>query len=234
MERQVLMDKLSEFLMVEQGGLELYRVVEARASQQALKKRYQEFLQETDHHREVLVQLIERLGGDPNYISPTTQLAQVKAASLLETSICVDGLSPEEIEANDLENVLLAETKDHADWEFLAQLVDRIEDEEVRSAIEAAVEEVGPEEDEHLGWAQQTLGEMALRMTLEGPAPSPDRWQMVWSGPEPPIEEVHPAPLQNGGLLKPAKQDPWTDTPTMRSMAGTTGKGTRGKSRSKR
>src|ERR687886_2580872 len=118
MEQQVVLDKLSEFLMVEQGGLELYRVAAERCMLPALKQRYQEFGQQTARHRAVYVQLIQALGGDPNYVSPTARLAQVKATKLLESAMIGDGLAPEEIQANDLENVLLAEPKDHADWQL--------------------------------------------------------------------------------------------------------------------
>ena len=217
MERQVLLDKLSEFLTVEQGGLQLYRVVASRSTDPAVKRRYEEFGQETAHHREVLARLIGRVGGDPNYISPTARLAQVKADKLLEASLVVDGLSQQEIEANDLENVLLAETKDHADWSLLSQLVQRVEEPDLKQALEQAVGEVESEEDEHLNWARDTLSELALRMVLEGPAPSPGRWQGVISGPVPPIEQTHPAPVDEG-LLKPASQSPWQEPPTLRSM----------------
>jgi hypothetical protein len=55
MERQVLLDKLSEFLMVEQGGLELYHIALSRASSSEIKERYQEFAEETSHHRTILL-----------------------------------------------------------------------------------------------------------------------------------------------------------------------------------
>ncbi len=142
MNNQVLLDKLSEFLMVEQGGLQLYTVAAARTTNRQLKSRYDAFGKETAHHRQVLVQLIERLGGDPSYISPTARVAQFKGAKLLESSSCVAGLSQEELEANDLENVLLAETKDHADWELLAQLVEQVDEPDVKQALEYAVAEV--------------------------------------------------------------------------------------------
>src|SRR4051812_25548233 len=105
------MDKLSEFLMVEQGGLELYRVAAARSKTPKLKAKYQEFGRQMAHHREVLVKLIIELGCDPDYVSPTARLVQYKASKLLGASLQVDGLSDEEIEVNDLENLLLAETK---------------------------------------------------------------------------------------------------------------------------
>ena len=55
MEQQVLLDKLSEFLMVEQGGLQLYRVAAARCSLPNIKQRYQEFGEQTARHREIYV-----------------------------------------------------------------------------------------------------------------------------------------------------------------------------------
>ena len=123
--KQVLLDQLSEFLMVEQGGWELYRVAGSRALDPELKARYAEFGQETEHHREVLVRLIERLGGDPDYVSPTARVAQFKASKLLESSLVVGGLSDQELMLNDLENVLLAETKDQADWALLRQMAEQ-------------------------------------------------------------------------------------------------------------
>jgi rubrerythrin len=213
MERQVLMDKLSEFLMVEQGGLELYRIALARATDPETRQQYQEFAEQTDCHRSVLVRLIERLGGDPSYVSPTARLAQLKASSLLETAVRAGGLSQEELEANDLENVLLAETKDHADWHLLEQLAQQVDDQQVKTAIEEAVREVEPQEDAHLEWARDTLSQVALRMIMRGPAPSPERWQQVISNPVLPISQAHPRPMpEDGDLTETARQTPWQET----------------------
>lgn len=217
MERQLLLDKLSEFLAVEQGGLELYRVAEARSTDDAMKEKYREFGRETAHHRDVLTRLIRRLGGDPNHISPTARLAQVKAAGLLDATLRTDGLSHAEIEVNDLENLLLAETKDQADWALLEQLAGHA-DGEVKEALDAAVEEVGAQEDEHLQWAREMLAERCLRMALDGPAPSPERWQQAWSNPQTPIEQVHPQPIDTGELEPSAREHFWGETPIARAV----------------
>ena len=137
--KQVILDQLSEFLMVEQGGLQLYRVAAARAVDPTLKAKYDEFGRETAHHREVLVRLIERLGGDPSHVSPTARVAQFKASKLLESASVVDGLSEQEIMLNDLENVLLAETKDQADWELLKRMADQANE----SGLGAVAEKAG-------------------------------------------------------------------------------------------
>jgi rubrerythrin len=92
--KQVLLDKLSEFLMVEQCGWQLYRVVGSRATDKELKERYQEFGQETDRHRTILTSLIRDLGGDPDYVSPTARVAQAKSEALLQSALVSAKLPP--------------------------------------------------------------------------------------------------------------------------------------------
>src|SRR5215204_3378339 len=224
MQQQIIEDKLSEFLMVEQCGLELYTTVAARSQTPKLKAKYEEFGRETAHHREVLVKLIAAVGGDPDYVSPSARVVQFKAAKLLESAFAVDGLSQAEIECSDLENVLLAETKDHADWHVLSQLAEQASG-DLKTALEAAVTEVEEEEDEHVEWARETLSQMTLQMVSEGKATLPERWQSRITGPEPSIEAFHPAPFIEG-LLKGAAEPMWVETPTSRSIQMSAGRNT--------
>jgi rubrerythrin len=218
---QVLLDKLSEYLMVEQCGWQLYRVVSERATDPELQAPYQEFGQETDRHRTILTGLIRDLGGDPDYVSPTARLAQAKSEALLGSALVSGPLSEAEREANDLENVLLAETKDHADWELLGQLADQLPNGKPRTAIEAAVAEVGPQEDEHLGWAQTKLAELGLKAIMgETPPPDPDRLDQCVIQPELKIKEIHAAPIDKRNLLDGAKLPPAQETPIARTSSG--------------
>jgi rubrerythrin len=222
MRRQALLDKLSEFLMHEQGGLMLYRAAAGRARDPELRAKYHELGRQTARHREVLVAAIRRLGGDPDYVSPTAKVTQCKADALLQSSALVTGaLSPDELEVNDLENILLAETKDHANWHLLEQVATATGDLDVRLALEGAVREVEAEEDYHVSWARETLSRKLMRLLTLGPAPSPERWQSAWTGPTPPIEQQHPAPVVSGSLLSPARQPAWGETPLSRDMRRT-------------
>jgi len=216
MQPQVLLDKLSEFLMTEQCGLQLYRVVAARSILPELRSTYEAFGRETAHHREVLVQLITQLGGDPDYVSPTARLVQFKASKLLDAALMVGGLSMAEAEVSDLENVLLAETKDHANWHLLQQLTLSGEQ---GQALQAAVDAVEDQEDGHLSWARETLSGLCLQLLEEPSPPNPLRWQMVMTGPEPPISEFHPAPFTEG-LMDGSRLPTWVETPISRSLAG--------------
>jgi rubrerythrin len=218
--KQVLLDKLSEFLMVEQCGWQLYRVVGSRATDKELKERYQEFGQETDRHRTILTSLIRDLGGDPDHVSPTARAAQAKSEALLQSALVSGPLSPEEREASDLENVVLAETKDHADWELLGQLAEQLPSEKARKAIEAAVAEVGPQEDEHLGWAQAKLAALGLKAVMGESPPDPDRLDACVIRPGLAIKEVHAAPMDKRSLLDTAKLPPAQATPSSRTSPG--------------
>jgi rubrerythrin len=217
MQKQVLLDKLSEFLMVEQGGLQLYQLAMGRTQHAELKQRYQEFAQQTAHHHEVLTRLIQQLGGDPNYVSPPARLAQVKATKLMEAPMISDALAPAEIEVNDLENLLLAETKDHADWQLLRKIGEQCDDTQMKQAILQAVQEVEPQEDQHVQWAHDMLAKLCLQMAQQGPAPSPERWQKVISAPEPPINELNPSPV-TADLLPLAREPMWQESVIVRAM----------------
>ena len=61
-----------------------------------------------------------------------------------------------------LDAVVLAETRDHANWSFLAQLVGEVPEGPARDALARAVGQVEPEEDQHLAWAQETRSKMMM------------------------------------------------------------------------
>jgi rubrerythrin len=194
-------------------------VAASRSLTPKLKSKYDEFARQTARHRQVLVDLITALGGDADYVSPTARLVQYKAAKLLDSSLQVDGLSDQEIETNDLENVLLAETKDHADWHLLSQLAESASG-DIQVALRRAVDDVESEEDEHVEWARETLSQMCMQAVNEGKAPDPERWQTRITGPLPPIEMFHPRPYTDG-LLEGASLPVWIETPISRSLART-------------
>jgi hypothetical protein len=61
-----------------------------------------------------------------------------------------------------MENIVLAETKDHADWELLGHIAHRSEDSQLSNLLKPAVSEVEGQEDEHLNWTKTKMGELAL------------------------------------------------------------------------
>jgi rubrerythrin len=217
MRKEALLDKLSEFLMVEQCGWQLYQVVGSRTQDAELREKYAEFGAQTDRHRTVLIQLIRQLGGDPDYVSPTARVAQVKSEALLQSALQSGPLSDAEREASDLENVLLAETKDHADWQLLSQLAQALPKGKVRTALEAAVAEVEPQEDEHLQWAADKLAAVCLEALTSAPLPERGRLTRCVIDPAAPMKAIHAAPVSPRSLLETARLPASQETPASRT-----------------
>ena len=215
MDKQILFDKLSEFLIVEQGGAQLYKVVAERATNSELKQLYQKFGAETMQHRDVLLNLIQKLGGDPSYVSATARIAQHKGEALLNCALLAGPLTQEEMEMVDLENVLIAETKDYSDWALLDTLSQQMEDGEMKTALREAVDEVFHDEDEHVRTIGQQLSLMQMQMAMN--ATSPEVRPFILNE-KLDIKLLHPKPVTKG-LLDMANESPYLDSTPVRAAA---------------
>jgi hypothetical protein len=96
-----------------------------------------------------------------------------------------DGLHSKAAEINAIENIVLAETKDHADWEMLGKIARQSNDSRLREVLKPAVSEVEPEEDEHLNWTKEQMARLEFAEISEreknssqirGDAPSRHLW----------------------------------------------------------
>lgn len=154
-------DLLSGVLAHERCGRHLYRSVAERTNNPVLKARYEEFGQETERHADILEELITGLGGDPAYVSPTARAVEGMDTKMLESTFLLSGsIDVVNQEMAMLDAVFLAESMDHAHWELLAQLRDDMPDSEARTLLAGAVEQVLPDEDEHLNWAHDMKAKM--------------------------------------------------------------------------
>ena len=158
-----LMDKLSEFLTVERGGTMLYEAALRHVRDHEVTEKYREFLGQTRRHEELLSDIIRKLGGDPSRMSSGAKIAHEKAAALLKTMNETQGMTPDEAEINAIENIVIAETKDHADWELLGHIAHRSEDSHLSKLLKPAVSEVEGQEDEHVSFSKKKMGELALK-----------------------------------------------------------------------
>jgi rubrerythrin len=159
---EVLRDKLSEFLAVERGGISLYEQAVRIVKDPDVSGKFAEFLDQTRKHETILLRVMSALGIDPQYVSSAARIAEQKAHALLNTMRSSDGLPPPALELNAIENIILAETKDHADWELLGKIARQADDNRLRDVLKPAVAEVEPEEDEHLNWTKRQMARLAF------------------------------------------------------------------------
>ena len=168
-----LKDVLSEFLAVELGGQKLYERALKLVSDSEVQTKFREYHRQTLNHQKVLISIIQKLGGNPKFRSAAAKIAGEKALALLRTMGSAAGLSKDERQLNAIENIVLAETKDHADWELIGKIARQTTDPKLRDLLGSAAKTVEQEEDEHLNWTRKKLGELKMASLAKGGSATP-------------------------------------------------------------
>ncbi|HZP67220.1 MAG TPA: hypothetical protein VFB32_13035 [Rudaea sp.] len=154
-----LEELLYQAIETEQGGIKIYTAAIECAINAELHKEWEEYLGQTRNHERVLRDVFDKLGLDPKKETPGRKVVGHLGASLLKAiDMASKAGDPAAAQLVAAECVVLAETKDHQNWELLAQTAEHASG-DVAKALKAAVEEVENEEDRHLyhtkGWARE-------------------------------------------------------------------------------
>ena len=169
-----LRELLLQSLEHERGGVLVYQTALECAINKDLRKEWQEYLEQTEKHVEILTAACERLGLDPDEMTPGRKVVQHTGKSLvvaMKMALAVGDAPAAELVA--CECVVLAETKDHADWELIGQCAKDLSGKEA-AALQEAYDQVEDEEDEHLyhtkGWCRELwLKSLGLKAVLPPP-----------------------------------------------------------------
>lgn len=169
---------LYQMLETEMGGVQIYTTALECALNGELKKEWQGYLQETHHHVEVMHEVFAKMELDPKVQTPGRQVVRHIGESLVKAmKMAKQGGLPEAAELVACECVVLAETKDHLNWELLSRCAEAAKGEEKR-VLSAACEEVEDEEDEHIyhskGWCRE-LWIQSLGMPAVLPPPEEEK-----------------------------------------------------------
>jgi rubrerythrin len=166
-------DLLSACLAHERCGAHLYRSVAARTLEPEFRERYRHFGAETQEHITRLEELVASAGGDPQYVSPSARATEKAGGALLESTFLLGGsIDAATAELAMLEAVLLAEAKDHDNWELLAALAEQMSECPVRDSFQSAATTVLAQEEEHYAWAQQTRARTLMILATSGAPPA--------------------------------------------------------------
>ncbi len=162
--RPKFMGRLSEFLEHERNGAKLYEqgLVKPGMTEDQLE-RLREFAEQTNRHIDILTTITVALGGDPDVLSEAALLNRQKAGGLIDTDAEGEtGL------LNYFQDLMIAEWVDHMNWELLAKVKGKIDDEEVARVLSEHVESIEDEEDEHYRWAVKQVEDLSLRGVFSG------------------------------------------------------------------
>jgi hypothetical protein len=175
-------DLVYQALETELGGVEIYTTALNCVRNDDLREEWEKYLEQTTHHVEIVRDLCTKLGLDPERETPSRQVVRHIGKSLVKAmQMALGAGDPKAAEIVAAECVMLAETKDHANWGLIGKLAEGSSGKDQR-ALQAAYDEVEDEEDEHLyhtsGWAR----ELALKsLGLAAQLPPPEEEEDVKS-----------------------------------------------------
>ena len=170
MKQEQVNDLILQSLEHEMGGVKVYQAAVLCAVDRDLKEEWEKYLEQTKKHVRILTTVCEAFGLDPNQDVPSRHIVRTVGEALVKAMTLAKATGkPEAAEIVACEAVVLAETKDHADWELLKKCAEQATGPSGK-ALKAACEEVEDEEDEHLyhtkGWCRelwiQSLGMKAV------------------------------------------------------------------------
>ncbi|HYH40916.1 MAG TPA: hypothetical protein VD867_02950 [Burkholderiales bacterium] len=150
---------LLQSLEHERGGVKVYQTALKCAHRADLSAEWEKYLAQTEQHVEALTDICEVFDLDPFTTTPGTQIVKALGTALVDAmQAALAAGNPDAAQIVAAECVVLAETKDHLDWELLGEAARQLAGEE-RDALMAAYEKIEDEEDEHLyhtqGWCRE-------------------------------------------------------------------------------
>ena len=118
-----LNELLYQALETEIGGIQIYETAIECAVNDDLRQEWQEYLEQTRTHRKVLLSVFEALGMDPGAQTPGRRVVAHLGASLVQAMrMAQESGNPVAAELVAGECVVLAETKDHMNWELIVHV----------------------------------------------------------------------------------------------------------------
>lgn len=172
--REVLLQALEH----ERGGVLIYRTALECAQNNDLREEWEKYLQQTEKHVEVLTRTCSAMGMDPGEQTPGCQVIHHTGKALVTAmKMALSAGDPAAAELVACDCVVLAETKDHANWQLIGECAKALAG-DAGAVLMEAYEQVEDEEDEHLyrskGWCRE-LSLKALGLEAELPPPEEEK-----------------------------------------------------------
>jgi rubrerythrin len=174
MNQEQLTELLLQSLEHERGGVEVYETALDCVVNDDLREEWSEYHDQTRKHVSILENVLKELGLDSEQKSPGREIIRLLGSSLVKAMEKAKASgNPDAAQLVACECVVLAETKDHLDWELLGKCAEKLTGKEAK-VLQEAVEEIEEEEDEHLyhskGWCRELwIKSLGMRAVLPPP-----------------------------------------------------------------
>jgi ferritin-like metal-binding protein YciE len=167
-------DLLYQALETEKGGVEIYSTALRCVVNQDLKEEWTKYLDQTKNHVQILSDVLNAMNLDLQAETPGRKVVRYIGTSLVKAmELALRANDPVAAQITAAECVVLAETKDHLNWELIGQLASHVGEDQAQM-LKEAYDRVEDEEDEHLyhtaGWTRELWLE-AMGIPAELPPP---------------------------------------------------------------
>ena len=178
--KKQLHELLYQSLETERGGMKIYETALSCVQNKDLKGEWEEYLEQTRTHEQVLLKVFKELDLDPETVTPGREVVAHIGASLVTAMEMARGRgSAAGAQLVAAECVVLAETKDHHNWELIGHLAEHGQGEET-GVLRTAFEAVEEEEDHHLYHTKGFLRELWIdSLGLPAVLPPPEEVKKV-------------------------------------------------------
>ena len=138
MNQEQMHELLLQSLEHEKGGVQVYETAIECAINEDLHEEWTKYLDETRNHERMLTEVCQALEIDPNQETPGRQIVRSLGQALVKAmKQAQSGGNPEAAQLVACECVVLAETKDHLDWDLLGECAKKLKGEQAKALKEA-------------------------------------------------------------------------------------------------
>ena len=174
MEMKMVKELILQSLEHERGGVKIYETALKCAQNEDLKEEWEKYHQETERHVQILQDVCSQMQLDAEEQTPGRKIVADMGRSLVAAMEAALGAGdPKQAEMVACECVVLAEEKDHSNWQLIDEVAKKMTGAEGK-ALKDAVKEVEDQEDEHYyhskGWLRElSMASLGMKAMLPPP-----------------------------------------------------------------
>jgi len=180
MEMQVVKELILQSLEHEMGGVKIYETALKCAQNEDLKEEWEKYHQETERHVQILQDVCAQMQLDAEEQSPGRKIVHDMGAALVAAMEAALGSGDkEQAEIVAAECVVLAEEKDHSNWQLIGEVAKKMTGAEGKP-LKDAYKEVEDQEDEHYYHSKGWMRELSMQcLGLKAVLPPPEEQKHV-------------------------------------------------------
>jgi rubrerythrin len=180
MEMQVVKELILQSLEHEMGGVKIYQTALKCVQNEDLKEEWEKYHQETERHVQVLQDVCAQMQLDAQEQTPGRKIVHDMGAAFVAAMEAALGAGdPAQAECVAAECVVLAEEKDHSNWQLIGEVAKKMSGAEGK-ALKEAHKEVEDQEDEHYYHSKGWMRELSMQaLGLKAVLPPPEEKKHV-------------------------------------------------------